>query len=323
MNVLLLVICFKNSSSENIPFFVIAILNFALILLLFFITKNSNEKKLKTYCTDSEINFILNKADKRMFSIYFLINAIFEVLTLLIMFLVSFEYINVKFINIIILATIVLSSVISLGFIYIKKKIANLEEELMSKKDLEELVVDDDDYWIDGIYYCNPNDSSTLVSSRFGYNMTYNIATKRGYFMAKKLDKIVLIATAIILVVLMIPSEFTSSKMTFNATSPNISIEAFPYSYELDYENVESIVITDDPISFKIRTNGIGTDEKLIGNFKSDKYGKCRVYLYPEDNDEYIVAKLKNSKFDYLIFNNKDKTETKKAFETISNNLKK
>ena len=63
------------------------------------------------------------------------------------------------------------------------------------KNKSSEIIVDDDDCWIDGIYYYNPNDSSKIVSSRFGYNMTYNIATKHGYFMAKKLDKIVLVAT--------------------------------------------------------------------------------------------------------------------------------
>lgn len=322
INILLLVICFKNFSSENIPFLVIAILNFALILLLFSITKGSNKKKLKTYCEDSEVNFILNKTEKRLFSIYFLINTIFESLSILVMYLILLEYIDLKFFNAVLIATAVLSSILSLGFVYIKRKMTNLEEELLAKANCKEIIVDDDDYWIDGIYYCNPNDKSTMVSSRFGYSTTYNIATKHGYFMAKKLDKIVLVATAIIIVILLVPTEFASSKITFNTTSPNISISAFPYSYELNYEDIESVTITDEPISFRLRTNGIGTEEKLIGNFKSDKYGKCRVYLYPEDNNEYIVAKLKNSKHDYLIYNNKDKVSTQKAFKQISQNIK-
>ena len=140
--------------------------------------------------------------------------------------------------------------------------------------------------------------------------------------MGKKLDKIVLIATVLILVVLMVPTEFTNSKIVFIATSPNINISAFPYSYELNYEDIESITITDEPISFKIRTNGIGTNEKLLGNFKSDKYGKCRVYLYPKDNPEYLVVKLKNNKFDYLIYNTKDKISTQKTYSKILNNIK-
>jgi len=322
INVLVLVICFKNFSSENIAFLIIAVLNFAFVMFLFYTAKGSNKSKLKTYSTDSEVNLILNKAEKRMFSIYFLVNAIFESVTLLVMYLVLLDYIDIKFFDVIMISVVILSFTIAMGFIYIKRKMSSLEEELMEKKNYEEIIVDDDDYWIDGIYYYNPNDTSTTVSSRFGYGMTYNLATKHGNFMGKKLDKIILVATFILIVVLMVPSEFVSSKITLSSTEPNISISAFPYSYELNYEDIESITITDEPISFRLRTNGIGTDEKLIGNFKSDKYGKCRVYLYPKDNSEYIVAKLKNSKFDYLIYNTKDKAYTQKAYTKISNSIK-
>lgn len=319
-----LIMSIKNFSSENIVFLVVAILNLGVILLMFYIAKIFNKNKLKTYSTDSEINFILNKTEKRMVSIYFLINAIVESLIILVFYLTLFDYIDIKFFNIIIISTVVLSSIVVLGFIYIKKRINDLDEELTSKNKNSEIIVDDDDCWIDGIYYYNPNDSSKIVSSRFGYNMTYNIATKHGYFMAKKLDKIVLGATFLLMIILMIPSEFATSSISFNDNSPNISISSFPYSYDLDYNDIESITITNEPISFKLRTNGIATEEKCIGNFKSDKYGKCRVYLYfdgKDNNPKYIVMKLKNNKFDYLIYNTKDDKNTEKVYSKLQKNL--
>lgn len=319
-----LIMSIKNFSSENIVFLVVAILNLGVILLMFYIAKIFNKNKLKTYSTDSKINFILNKTEKRMVSIYFLINAIVESLIILVFYLIFFEYIDIEFFNIIIISTVVLSSIVALGFIYIKKKINDLDEELTSKNKNSEIIVDDDDYWIDGIYYYNPNDSSKMVNSRFGYNMTYNMATKHGYFMAKKLDKIVLGATFLLMIILMLPSEFATSSISFNDNSPNISISSFPYSYDLDYNDIESITITNEPISFKLRTNGIATDTKCIGNFKSDKYGKCRVYLYfdgEDNNPKYIVMKLKNNKFDYLIYNTKDDKNTEKVYSKLQKNL--
>ena len=319
-----LIMSIKNFSSENIVFLVVAILNLGVILLMFYIAKIFNKNKLKTYSTDSKINFILNKTEKRMVSIYFLINAIVESLIILVFYLIFFEYIDIEFFNIIIISTVVLSSIVALGFIYIKKKINDLDEELTSKNKNSEIIVDDDDYWIDGIYYYNPNDSSKMVNSRFGYNMTYNMATKHGYFMAKKLDKIVLGATFLLMIILMLPSEFATSSISFNDNSPNISISSFPYSYDLDSNDIESITITNEPISFKLRTNGIATDTKCIGNFKSDKYGKCRVYLYfdgEDNNPKYIVMKLKNNKFDYLIYNTKDDKNTEKVYSKLQKNL--
>lgn len=319
-----LILSIKNFSSENIAFLIVAILNLGLIILLFYMDKVFNKNKLKTYSTDSEINFILNKTEKQMFSIYFLINAIVESLIVLVFYLALFEYIDLKFLNVIVVSTLLLSSIVALGFIYIKKKINDLDEELSSKNKDSQIIVDDYDYWIDGIYYYNPNDSSKMVSSRFGYSMTYNLATKHGYFMGKKLDKIVLIGTLILILVLMVPSEISNSSISFSNDSPNISISSFPYSYELDYKDIESIKLTNEPISFKIRTNGMATDTKCIGNFKSDKYGKCRVYLYFKDEDDtptYIVAKLKNSKFDYLIYNTKDEKNTKEIYSKLINKL--
>lgn len=319
-----LILSIKNFSSENIAFLIVAILNLGLVILLFYIAKVFNKNKLKTYSTDSEINFILNKTEKQMFSIYFLINAIVESLIVLVFYLALFEYIDLKFLNVIVVSTLLLSSIVALGFIYIKKKINDLDEELSSKNKDSEIIVDDDDYWIDGIYYYNPNDSSKMVSSRFGYSMTYNLATKHGYFMGKKLDKIVLIGTLILILVLMGPSEISNTSISFSNDSPNISISSFPYSYELDYKDIESIKLTNEPISFKIRTNGMATDTKCIGNFKSDKYGKCRVYLYfknKDDNPPYIVVKLKNSKFDYLIYNTKDSQSTKEVYTTLKNKI--
>lgn len=319
-----LIMSIKNFSSENIVFLVVAILNLGVILLMFYIAKIFNKNKLKTYSTDSKINFILNKTEKRMVSIYFLINAIVESLIILVFYLTLFDYIDIKFFNIIIISTVVLSSIVVLGFIYIKKRINDLDEELTSKNKNSEIIVDDDDCWIDGIYYYNPNDSSKIVSSRFGYNMTYNIATKHGYFMAKKLDKIVLGATFLLMIILMIPSEFATSSISFNDNTPNINISSFPYSYDLDYNDIESITITNEPISFRLRTNGIATDTKCIGNFKSDTYGKCRVYLYfdgENNNPKYIVMKLKNNKFDYLIYNTKDDKQTEKVYSKLQKNL--
>lgn len=320
-----LVISIKNFSTDNIAFLVVAILNLGIILLLFYIAKIFNKNKLKTYSTNSEINFILNKTEKRMVSIYFLINAIVESLIIFVLYLIFFEYIDIEFFNIIVISTLVLSSIVALGFIYIKKRINDLDEELTSKNKISEIIVDDDDYWIDGIYYYNPNDSSKIVSSRFGYNMTYNMATKYGYFMTKKLDKIVLVATFLLIIILMVPSEFVTSSISFNDDNPNINISSFPYSYELNYDDIESITLTSEPISFKLKTNGIATDKKCIGNFKSDKYGKCRVYLYFDSKDntpEYIVIKLKNNKFNYLIYNTNDNKQTEKVYSKLQNKIK-
>ena len=44
--------------------------------------------------------------------------------------------------------------------------------------------VDDDDYWIGGVVYYNPNDSRLLINSRVGVNSTINLAKTSGKVLA-------------------------------------------------------------------------------------------------------------------------------------------
>ena len=157
---------------------------------------------------------------------------------------------------------------------------------------------DDDEYWIDGYKYYNENDFNSKVSPRFGFNAyTYNLATKKG--------KMLYYMPTIICAVIMIPlcfnlleMDFSHHKITISKENNSISIDYPSYDYEFSVAEIEDVSLVDE-VNFKIRTNGISTDEYSRGSFKSVQYGKCKAYIYNESKP-YIVVKLKNT---YLIYN--------------------
>ena len=290
---------------------VVAVILVGVLLFLYFVGfKGSNKLKLKVYSKNSEINYILNKEEKYLNSIVWFITSLTASIIFLFTFSLVYEVINVSYYFISFIA--ILASIISfVGFVYKDNRIKSLEDELL-RMDSEIVYTDDDEYWIDGYKYYNENDFNSKVSPRFGFNSyTYNLATKKG--------KMLYYMPTIICAVIMIPlcfnlleMDFSHHKITISKENNSISIDYPSYDYEFSVAEIEDVSLVDE-VNFKIRTNGISTDEYSRGSFKSVQYGKCKAYIYNESKP-YIVVKLKNT---YLIYNERTKDETMKVYNEL------
>lgn len=298
----------KHDEDLKYATFMAFILMAVLVLLYFVGYKATNKLRLKVYSKNSDINYVLNKEERYLNSIVWFITSLTASIVFLFLYLVIFNVINVSYYFITIIA--ILGGIITFVVcIYNNNKIKSLEEELL-KMDEETIYTDDDEYWIDGYKYYNENDSNSKVSPRFGFSAyTYNLATKKG--------KLSYYSGLIICAVILIPVFFSLLSMEF--TNPKISISNksisvdYPlYDYEFSASDIEEIKLVDE-VSFKIRTNGIGTDEYSRGSFKSREYGKCRVYIYNESKP-YIIVKLKNN---YFIYNEKTKDDTINVYNQL------
>lgn len=288
------------------------ILMIVLVLLYFVGFRGSNKLRLKVYSKNSDINYILNKEEKYLNSIFWFITSLTSSIVFLFTYLVIFEVINVSY-NVITIIAILGAIITFIVPIYTNNRIKSLEEELL-KIDKEVIYTDDDEYWIDGYKYYNENDYNSKVNPRFGFNAyTYNLATKKG--------KISYYSGFVICAVIFIPlffnllsMELTNHKITISSES--ISVDYPSYDYEFSVNDIEDIKLVDE-VSFKLRTNGIGTDEYCRGNFKSREYGKCRVYIY-NNSKPYIIVKLKDN---YFIYNEKTKNETMDVYHQLIEKL--
>ena len=64
-------------------------------------------------------------------------------------------------------------------------------QQKLTASDLGDIYVDEDDVWIWGLLYCNPNDDHFMVNARIGMNMSVNLAKTGG--------KILMIAAALMI----------------------------------------------------------------------------------------------------------------------------
>ena len=135
---------------------------------------------------DSNINANYNRAKKKCWADLFVAmswaNALaIGVLTTLYLFIYS----DVSILIGVLAYTAVLMAIVAIAI----KTQLSVEKRYERDTDLE--LLDDDDCWILGMFYYNPNDTRLNVEKRFGYGGTVNVAHPAG--------KVILIATAILL----------------------------------------------------------------------------------------------------------------------------
>ena len=135
---------------------------------------------------DSNINANYNRAKKKCWADLLVAtswaNALYvAVYTVLCMFI----YNDIVLVTGVLVYTLILVICVAIGV----KTQMTVEKRYERDTDLE--LLDDDDYWILGMFYFNPNDTRLNVEKRFGYGGTVNIAHPAG--------KVIMIVTAVLL----------------------------------------------------------------------------------------------------------------------------
>lgn len=279
----------------------------ALLTGLFFVVYRLFSKmRTKTYCEDSDLNIAVNKVSRRYWSILWPLLATYQTFSaFLTYFAINREVVG----SILVPMILVLPLIPTISIIYTRYKISHTVNDLLSMID-KEIITDEDDYWIDGIIYCNPNDKSIMVEKRFGIGTTVNTGTKWG--------KIIVYGTYIFIAVILIPISLMLFSNDFFGHSLEISqsnkidIKTTLYGHSFIVDEIEEINLI-DAIPSSFRTNGIGTARYLRGNFSVSGYGRSKMYVY-QNNPPYIVMKLDDI---HVIYNEKDADETLELYQRI------
>lgn len=184
-------------------------------------------------------------------------------------------------------AVLAFSAVFIFGTLYIEMRTRKLQEQLTAQCGTE-FYIDEDDYWIWGQFYYNPNDSRLIINNRTGVNTTINLAKRSGQvFMA---ITVLLLLAMPFLGVWMDHLETTPVGLTINAEaiiSTHTDIE-----YEIYIDDITYIEYVAEKPKLK-RVAGTGMDSVLKGNFKTP-WGSARIcldprtlpYIYLETNDD-------------------------------------
>lgn len=155
---------------------------------------------------------------------------------------------------------------------YIEFRTRRLQETLTADSG-KDFYVDDDDKWIGGLVYYNPNDSRTLINNRVGTNSSVNLAKPAG--------KLLYGLTALIIVTLPLWGLLIGDgDIHTDIRADSVFIKGGMHEYTINTDDVTEVELLEE-LPVITRIGGTGLPEFLGGDFNSKEYGKLKVCLNP------------------------------------------
>ena len=182
-------------------------------------------------------------------------------------------------------------------------------QETLTKGSGGEWYVDDDEYWIGGIIYYNPNDTRFLINQRVGVNSSINLATVPGKIMG-------FFAVAVLAFLPFMGVWFDAmGNSTINVEIKEQTLIASNgmSSYKIDMEDIQEVILLDELPENLQREMGTGLPTLLKGKFSSSQYGAMTLVCDPTC-PPYIV--IKTTKKIYMI-GTKDANQTERIYEEL------
>ena len=203
------------------------------------------------------------------------------------------------------------SAVFVIGSLYIEMKTRKLQEQLTAQSGTD-FYVDEDDYWIWGQFYYNPNDARLIINNRTGMNTTINLARRSGQVLA------------VLLVILLLALPFFGVWMDKLETTPigiSISTEAVVSThtgveYEVPLDSIVHVEYVAEKPKLK-RTAGTGMESVQKGRFGTP-WGSASICVDPRTLP-YIYLETNEGK--RYLFGASDAAETEAVYRQLITEL--
>lgn len=171
---------------------------------------------------------------------------------------------------------LLLTAVLLGGCLWMELSVRRIQEKLTAGA---EVIADEDDAWLLGMFYYNPADPRMMVAKRLGVGTSMNLATRGG--------QILLLASGVLLVGCL----FVGPWMGIMETLPTrleirgqtlTSLHGNGVKYEIPLENITDAQLLDTlPPSYRVV--GTGMDTYLEGDFSVQGQGAAKFCLDPTD----------------------------------------
>ncbi len=267
-----------------------------------FIVDNSRNDVISE---NSDINANYNRARKKVFTDFIVamswVDDFMAAFTIL-----MFIFLHSEIVMIYILSFYLLLLLFSV-FIFTLRKIA-LDKRYLTVE--SKLIEEDDDSWILGMFYFNPDDKRFSVEKRIGMGWTVNMAHPMG-----KLISVFAIITIVASLASMIwIGMMASTPIDIHENDEYIICHHLWDEYKINKSEIVSAEYSDLSNIHAVRIAGTGMENVAKGDFKVDGIGKCKFFLNPQAGN-YI--KIVTSDQIYYISDNTE-DETSAFFKNLS-----
>ncbi|WP_291567511.1 DUF5808 domain-containing protein [Clostridium sp. UBA2485] len=170
------------------------------------------------------------------------------------------------------------------------------------EQDKDTLIVnrEDDDNYIFGMIYYNPNDPAFFVEKRAGVGWTVNVARPMG--------KVAMVLTALLIIgaIVMAVYASTSVKVDLQIREQVVTIKGM-YSENIDRKDIVELSFEKSIPPIAVKQNGAAIGNKKVGYFRT-KSGD-RVKLFIEDDKNSAIKIVTREKIMYVNYDDENKTE--------------
>ena len=159
-----------------------------------------------------------------------------------------------------------------------------LHKSYQSRMDLPIVSMEDDDCWLGGLLYYNPDDRRVNVEKRVGVGFTINMATPVGKVFSVVIA-LLIVGTVVFCGAFTIPMEFCPLKLSVEGDMLTAAQVRENYSIPLDaIEDLELV----QSLPSLARVNGTGMPKLSKGTYRDRDTGeRCELFLNPE-NGEFL-----------------------------------
>ena len=171
-------------------------------------------------------------------------------------------------------AAMALAVVVVAATLRVEFRTRHVQEKLTANSGMG-FYVDEDDKWIWGQIYYNPDDSRLIVNNRVGVNTTVNVAKPAG----KALLGVVIVLLVAMPLLGVWMENMSKTPVGLEITDTAVVATHGRTRYEVALEDIEEAEVL-DALPYMTRTNGTGLDSVLKGRF-STPWGRARVCLDP------------------------------------------
>ncbi|WP_438433005.1 DUF5808 domain-containing protein [Gorillibacterium sp. sgz500922] len=284
----------------------IAILNTLLFLAMALL---SARLKARVYHRDSLLNLELQRRKLRAQSLLWLLLAGFEALFAFLFALsLNGERESSGILPVWAVLTVAVPVLLLILFLRYWESIKN---RLLPEEGGEGTIVrDEDDDWVDGLYYRNPDNPAVFVEDRSGFGTTVNLGTKRGRAVLwGSLGASAVLVLGIGILIGVMDSATPRWELRENG---RVQIDYPLYSYGFPLEQVKSVTLV-DRLPHGRRTNGLETDRTARGNFRFADWGRSKVYIF-RNNPPYLVVELDGM---HVVYNKKNPQDTRELYASL------
>jgi len=170
------------------------------------------------------------------------------------------------------------------------------------RQDKDTLVInrEDDDNYILGMIYYNPNDPAFFVEKRAGVGWTVNVARPMG--------KVAMALTALLIIgtIVMVVYASTSMKVNLQIREQVVTIKGM-YSENIDRKDIVELSFEKSLPLIAVRQNGGAIGNKKVGYFRTKDGEKVKLFI--EDDKNPVIKIATKEKTIYINYEEKEKTE--------------